>query len=65
MPIAVARALALGAGILDMCGLSRPPWTPEMFRSWGWYTFADSSKAIRELGYAIRPLDEIVRRAIA
>ena len=64
VPDAAARALALGAGALDLVGLARPPWTPEIFRIWGWYTFADSSRAERELGYTIRPLDETLRRSI-
>jgi hypothetical protein len=29
----------------------------------GWYTYVDSSKAEDELGYTIRPLEEILARA--
>jgi dihydroflavonol-4-reductase len=61
-PPAVGWALARGAGVLDLVGLSRPPWAPERFRIWGWYTFADSSKAVRALGHRIRPLEEILNR---
>lgn len=63
IPQTAVRALALATGALDVVGLSRPPWTPEVFRSWGWYTFVDSQKAMRELGYTIRPLDEILERS--
>jgi dihydroflavonol-4-reductase len=57
--------LRLAASALDLAGLSRPPWTPEVFRTWGWFTFVDSSKAVRELGYTIRPLDELLARTCA
>lgn len=63
MPQPILRALALGSGALDVVGLSRPPWTPEVFRSFGWYTFVDSRKAMRELGYTIRPLEQILARS--
>ena len=65
IPPAAARALACGAGLLDRLRLSRPPWTPELLRSWGWYSFARSDKAVRELGYRIRPLEQIVQRMCA
>jgi dihydroflavonol-4-reductase len=64
VPPFVARALALATGVLDLARLSRPPFSPEVFRAWGWYLYADSSKAERELGYRIRPLEEIVARTI-
>jgi len=64
VPPFVARALALATGVLDLARLSRPPFSPEVFRAWGWYLYADSSKAERELGYQIRPLEEIVARTI-
>ncbi len=56
-PLLAGRGLALAAGLLDAVHLSRPPWAPERYRMWGWYTFADSSKAVAELGYAPRDLD--------
>jgi dihydroflavonol-4-reductase len=62
MPNAAAWILARATGCLDLFGLSRPPWTPEVFRAAGWFAFADSSKAKRELDYTIRPLDSILRR---
>lgn len=65
IPAGAARSLAVGAALLDVLRLSRPPWTPEILRSWGWYTFARSDKAVRELGYRIRPLDEVIRRMCA
>lgn len=61
-PLAVGRALALGAGALDLVRLSRPRFAPELYRAWGWYAFADSTKAERELGYRARPLDETIAR---
>jgi dihydroflavonol-4-reductase len=62
MPAGAAWTWARVTGLLDLFGLSRPPWTPEVFRAAGWYAFADSSKAQRELGYTIRPLAETFRR---
>jgi dihydroflavonol-4-reductase len=62
LPVSVGRLLAHGATLVDLVGLSRPRWAPERFRIWGWYTYADSSKAVRALDYRIRPLEEIVRR---
>jgi dihydroflavonol-4-reductase len=50
------------AGGLDKVGLSRPPFTPEYFRLWGWYGFFDSGKAARELGYTIRPIEQTLAR---
>ncbi len=50
--------------LLDLVGLSRPRFAPELWRVWGWYTCADSSKAARELGYAFRPLPELAARAL-
>lgn len=64
VPPFVARALALGFGVLDAARLSRPPFSPEIYRAWGWYLYSDSSKAERELGYRIRPLEEIVARTV-
>jgi dihydroflavonol-4-reductase len=62
-PRGVGWAFARGAEALDLVRLSRPPWAPERFRMWGWYTFADSSKAARVLGHRIRPLQEILERS--
>jgi len=62
IPPVAAALMARVTGTLDLVGLSRPPWTPEVFRAAGWYAFADSSKAKRELGYSIRPLEVTLRR---
>jgi len=59
-PAHLGRLLALGAGGLDALRLSRPPWAPELFRLWGWYTYADSTKARRVLDYAPQPLDRVL-----
>ncbi|MBI5361593.1 MAG: hypothetical protein HZA53_00350, partial [Planctomycetes bacterium] len=58
IPTGVGRS----AELLDRLGLWRSSSSPRSFRAWGWYGYADSGKAMRELGYAIRPLDEIVER---
>lgn len=64
VPPFVGRALAIGFAPLDLVRLSRPPFSPEIYRAWGWYLYSDSSKARRELGYEIRPLEEIIARTI-
>lgn len=64
LPRGLTRTLALGAEVLDKLRLSRPPWAPELWRSFGMYAHYDSSKAQRELGYEIRPLEEIIRSAV-
>jgi dihydroflavonol-4-reductase len=63
VPRACLPALRASASVLDALRLSRPPWAPEVFRAWGWYVHVDSRKAERELGYSIRPLEEILTRA--
>lgn len=55
------RALAT---MRDKLHLSRPPWTPELYRSYGTYSWFRSSKAERELGYVVRPMRQIIRHAI-
>jgi dihydroflavonol-4-reductase len=62
IPPLAAATMARVTGLLDLVGLSRPPWTPEVFRTAGWFAFADSDKAKRELGYEIRPFETILRR---
>ncbi len=64
VPASVAWMLARGASVLDQLRLSRTRFAPEVFRAWGWYVYADSSKAQRELGYRIRPFEEIVKRTV-
>src|SRR5262249_45384697 len=63
-PPILPRAPALGFGVLGAPRLSRPPFSPEIYRAWGWYLYSDSSKAQRELGYEIRPLAEIIERTV-
>jgi dihydroflavonol-4-reductase len=63
VPRAALGPLALCASALDLLRLARPPWTPEVLRTWGWYSYVDSSKAERELGYEIRPLEQVLARA--
>lgn len=63
VPPLAARALAAGAGALDLLRLSRPPWTREVFSSWGWYAFANSEKARQQLGHRVRSLEETLARS--
>ncbi len=62
IPAPVRHTLLAGATLLDLVRLSRPPFTPEFFRLWGWYAWVDSGKATRELGYVFRPLEETLAR---
>jgi dihydroflavonol-4-reductase len=64
VPLFAARTLELGARVLDVAHLSRPPWTPEILRTWGLFGFVDSAKAKTQIGYTFRPLDETIRRAL-
>jgi dihydroflavonol-4-reductase len=64
MPVWTSRMLEGAARIARLTHLTRTKWPPEEFRVHGWYLRADSSKAERELGYAIRPVDEMVRRML-
>jgi hypothetical protein len=52
------------AEIKDRIYLTRPPWTPELYRSYGTYSWYRSDKAARELGYLPRPLSRIVRHTV-
>ena len=49
---------------LDRLKLSGPRWTGEVFRSYGTYAWFRSDKAVRELAYVVRPLPQIVDRAV-
>lgn len=62
---AKGRLFAAGATLLDLVRLSRPPWAPERYRIWGWYGYADSSRARAELGYEIAPFAEALATSIA
>ena len=46
--------LGCGAGVLEQLRISSTRFSPEVFRAWGWYVYADSSKVQRELGYRLR-----------
>ena len=61
-PVAMGRAAQPFARALDAVRLSRPPWAPERFAVWGWYTFVDGSRAREELGYAPRAIAEGIER---
>jgi len=63
VPRPALKPLVFAATALDLAGVSRPRFAPEVFKTWGWFSYVDSSKAQAELGYAIRPFDEIVARA--
>ncbi len=56
--------LRLQARVKDTLRISRPPFTEELYRSYGTYAWFTSQKAERELGYEVRPLVRIVRHAI-
>jgi dihydroflavonol-4-reductase len=58
-----AAALALAAAQEGWARLAgrRPPTTRDLVRAAALYTFASSAKAERELGYAVRPFDEMVQ----
>jgi len=58
------RWLTLWAVVRSRLGLASPPWTPELYRSYGTFTWFRSLKAARELGYAPRPLERIIRHAV-
>jgi dihydroflavonol-4-reductase len=60
VPGAAGRTLAFGADVLDRLHLWRFAWPAAALRTWGWYGYADSKKAVHELGYRIRPLEEIL-----
>jgi len=51
--------------LLQWCGLGAPTGAPERFRVWGLCGWVDSGKAQRELDYAVRPLPEVIARAVA
>jgi dihydroflavonol-4-reductase len=58
-PVALAAA-ALQEAVAKVRG-GRPATTRDLVRSARLFTFVSSAKAERELGYAIRPFDEMVR----
>jgi dihydroflavonol-4-reductase len=64
-PPRIPVSVALGAAALQELGArlggGRAAMTRELVRAAALYTFVSSAKAGRELGYAIRPFDEMVR----
>lgn len=64
-PPRIPATLALAAAALQELGArlggGRAAMTRELVRAAALYTFVSSAKAQRELGYAIRPFDEMVR----
>ena len=64
-PPRIPVPVALGAAALQELGArlggGRAAMTRELVRAAALYTFVSSAKAERELGYAIRPFDEMVR----
>ena len=61
VPYPVAWALALAAEVGARARGRRPPTNRDLARAGSLYTFVSSEKAARELGYRIRPLDEMIR----
>ncbi len=64
VPVPVALALAAADEIRRRATGSRPGMTRALVRAAALYTFVSSAKAERELGYAIRPFDEMVRETL-
>jgi dihydroflavonol-4-reductase len=61
VPYPVAWVLAAAAEAGAALRGRRAPTNRDLARSGSLFTYASSEKAIRELGYAIRPLDEMIR----
>jgi dihydroflavonol-4-reductase len=61
VPYAAALALAAAAGLAARARGVPSRLAVEMVRSSALYTWVTSAKAERELGYAVRPFDEMVR----
>jgi len=60
VPYAVAYAFAAAQELAARLAGRRPAMTRDLVRSAALYTYASSAKAERELGYAIRPFDEMI-----
>lgn len=58
------KARLLFAQLKDRLRLARPPWTPQLYRSYGTYSWFRSDKAAQELGYMPRPLSRIIRHTV-
>jgi len=61
VPYAVALAATRALGLAARFGGPRPPASEPLLAASRLYTFVTSAKAQRELGYAIRPVEESVR----
>ena len=64
-PPRIPLPLALGAAALQELGArltgGRPAMTRELVRAAALFTFVSSARAEQDLGYAIRPFDEMVK----
>ncbi|HIG11643.1 MAG: NAD-dependent epimerase/dehydratase family protein [bacterium] len=58
------RWLTRKATLLDRLHLCRTPMAPEIYRSYGWYSWFNSNKAAEELDYRVRPLPEILADSV-
>lgn len=63
LSVPLARLLAPGASWLELAGVGRAAGLASRLAAVGWYAWYDSSKARRELGYRVRPVEEILARA--
>jgi dihydroflavonol-4-reductase len=61
VPYPVAWALAAASEAAAALSGRRPPTSRDLARAGSLFTYASSEKAARELGYAVRPLEEMVR----
>jgi dihydroflavonol-4-reductase len=61
VPYPVAWALAAAAEAAAALRRRPPPTNRDLARAGSLYTFVSSAKAERELGYRVRPLDEMIR----
>ncbi len=61
IPVTLALAFALADELRRRIARSRPGITRTLVRIAALYTYVSSAKAQRELGYSIRPFDEMVR----
>ncbi len=60
MPYSAAMAIAAAEEITAGLQKRRPSLTRDLVKAAALYTFASSDKARAELGYAMRPFDEMV-----
>ncbi len=61
LPLFVALSLAAASEVRRRITGSRPRMTRALVRAAALYTYVSSAKAERELGYSIRPFDDMVR----